>query len=307
MSDAAALPSFQDLVTALEAIGGPPPETRPEAAHTALVARFPELADVAVADVAIDGPHGSVPALRYTPPAPTGASLLWLHGGGWINGNLDMPEAHRVGLSLASHGVTVVSADYRKALHGVRHPVPADDVMAAWQATRANVAGDRYFIGGASAGAQLSAGTALRLRDAGEPEPTGVALVYPLVHPQIPDYGEELAATLKGAPDGTFVFTRPLTDEIVRNYVGDGDGLSDPHAWPALGDVAGLPPHLIVNAEYDTLRASGEAYAAQLRAAGVATVAVTEPDTMHGYLDDVASAGAANTLARVADWISTTR
>jgi acetyl esterase/lipase len=300
VSEAQALPAFTDLVAALEAIGGPPPETRPEAAHDALVARFPEFGAVSVEDTSIDGPHGPVPARRYAPPTASGAVLLWLHGGGWINGNLDMPEAHRVGLSLATHGVTVLSADYRKALFGVRHPVPADDVVAAWQWMRAHLSGERYFIGGASAGAQLSAGVTMRLRDSGEATPEGVLLVYPAVHPQIPEYRDDV-------PAGTFLFTPPLIEEIVRNYVGDGEGLSVPHAWPALGDVRGFPPHYIVNAEHDSLRASGEAYAEQLHAAGVPVVNEMEPGTQHGYLDDAASNGATQTLERVAHWLTDPR
>jgi acetyl esterase/lipase len=297
VSDAGPLPSFADIVTALEAIGGPPPETRREAAHDALVARYPAFAAVATEDLTIDGPHGAIPARRYTPAEPNGAVLLWLHGGGWVNGSLDMPEAHMVGLALAAQGVAVVSADYRKALHGVRHPVPADDVVAAWTWMRANVGGDQYLVGGASAGAQLSAGVTLRLRDSGESLPAGVVLAYALVHPQIPEYGESV-------PAGTFLFTPSLIDEIVRNYVGDGAGLTDPHAWPALGDARGLPPHYIVNAEHDSLRASGEAYAGQLRAADVEVVSETEPGTQHGYLDDATSAAAQATLARVGNWIS---
>jgi acetyl esterase/lipase len=178
----------------------------------------------------------------------------------------------------------------------VRHPVLADDVVAAWTWMRANVGGDRYFVGGASAGAQLSAGVTLRLRDSGETLPDGVVLAYALVHPRIPEYEEDV-------PAGTFLFTPPLIDEIVRNYVGDGAGLTDPHAWPALGDARDLPPHYVVNAEHDSLRVSGEAYAAQLRAAGVAVVSETEPGTQHGYLDDANSAAAQATLDRMARWI----
>jgi len=124
-----------------------------------------------------------------------------------------------------------------------------------------------------------------------------VLLVYPLVHPQISQYDADV-------PAGTFLFTPSLIEEIVANYVGDGDGLTDPHAWPALGDVAGLPPHYIVNAEHDSLRASGEAYAQQLRAAGVEVIDEMEPDTMHGYFDDVASDGAVKSLDRIARWLN---
>ncbi len=98
---------------------------------------------------------------------PTPA-LVWAHGGGFVAGDLDMPEADWVARSLAARGVTVVSIDYRLASDGWRYPTPSNDVLAAWTWTLANTADlgidpARVSLGGASAGANLVAGAVLRL------------------------------------------------------------------------------------------------------------------------------------------------
>jgi len=69
--------------------------------------------------VVVDGPHGDVPGRLYTPAVGTGALLVWAHGGAFVFGDLDMPEADWVARTLASTGVTVLSVDYRKAGGGV--------------------------------------------------------------------------------------------------------------------------------------------------------------------------------------------
>ena len=70
--------------------------------------------------------------------------------------------------------------------------------------------------------------------------------------------------------------------QLNLNYVGEEAGLADPYAFPANGDAAGQPPVYILNSESDELRASGEAYAAQLAAAGVEVRVEFEPGTRHG-------------------------
>jgi acetyl esterase/lipase len=77
------------------------------------------------------------------------AGLVWAHGGGFVAGDLDMPEADWVARTLAERGVTVVSVDYRLAGDGCRYPAPSDDVLAAWRWTLANA--DRLGIDPAAA------------------------------------------------------------------------------------------------------------------------------------------------------------
>jgi len=120
------------------------------------------------------GPHGPVPVRIYSPSAevPVGAPcLVWLHGGGFIGGDLDMHEADWTAREVCvAAGAVVVSVDYRLAVGGVCYPVPHDDTVAAvtWVRDRAEELGvdpARITIGGASAGGNLTAGAAVRLRD----------------------------------------------------------------------------------------------------------------------------------------------
>ena len=153
--------------------------------------------DVRVRDIQLDGPHGPVPCRVYESTAPGPDGLVWAHGGKFVGGDLDMPEAHWVAQSLASLGVTVLSADYRKAVDGVHFPIPSDDLLAAWLWASTNlerVAGRalRIHIGGASAGGTLAAGVTKRLRDGAGLMPTSVLLAYAVLHAVLPPASTEL-------------------------------------------------------------------------------------------------------------------
>jgi acetyl esterase len=297
-----AFPSVAEMIAAHEA-NGPAPETRAEATTEALVERYPILGAVRVEDVAIDGPHGPVDARTYTMGDGGDLGLLWMHGGAWVAGSLDMPEAHWVALTVAAAGIPVVSADYRKALHGVRYPVPSDDVLAAWCWATEHVPCERFVIGGASAGANLAAGVAKRLRDGAGPAAVGVMLAYPLLHPVLPTYDDTFKATMRSAREGTFLFGSSVIRELTLNYTGAEAVDDDPYAFAANGDLDGFPPTLIVNSEFDTLRASGEVFGAALSAAGVETVVEMERGTVHGHLDQPLQPEGGRTLDRFVRWL----
>jgi len=97
----------------------------------------PRLPDVVIEELAIPGPHGAVDARLYRPHPPHGQvrrALVWVHGGGFMAGDLNMPEAHLVAAELAVRAdALVVSVGYRLAVDGVRYPVPIDDVDAVWR------------------------------------------------------------------------------------------------------------------------------------------------------------------------------
>ena len=299
---------WDQIVAGLEAMT--PEERRAvmPASHTTedLIALFPELAAVEVHDVAIDGPHGEVPARRYRVPGEAAtAGFVWAHGGGFIGGDLDMPEAHWVALMVAARGLPVLSVDYRKCLSGTRYPVPSDDVLAGWQwavahAGELGLAADRLHLGGASAGANLVAGVTKRLRDGAGPMPRTVVLVYPLVHGELPSFSDELAAVLE-AKGG--MFSADVVRAINVNFVGAEEALDDPYAFAANGDVSGQPPVLVLNSEADELRASGEAYAAELEGAGVEVALEYEPGTAHGHLNEPDQPAAVRSIERIVSWI----
>ena len=262
---------------------------------------------IAIRDTAIPGPHGHVPLRLYVPDTASGAALLWIHGGGFVKGDLDMPEADAVARDLAAAGTAVASVDYRLALDGVHFPVPGDDVDAAWRWASAGgtlgVPAAHWHLGGASAGANLAAAAALRARDTGLPAPAGIVLVYPVLHDVLPTPLASLAALIAELPPEAR-FPPQLCREMNLNYVGSPDLLQHPYAFPAHGDVAGLAPTLIVNAEVDDLRPSGEHFAAQLARHGVDVAVVCERGTRHGYLNDFSLPAAARTVGRIADWIA---
>jgi acetyl esterase/lipase len=215
----------------------------------------------------VPGPHGPVPVRIYAPDSPGGAPcLVWMHGGGFIGGDLDMPEADWVARELVSRaGIVVVSVGYRLCTGGVTYPVPHDDVVAAVRWVRENAAGlgadgGRISIGGASAGAALAAGVAVRLRDEDGWAPVHLILGYPVAHPVIPPPSVSLAALM-----------------------------ADGYAFAGLAALEGLGPVLILNAEYDDLRPSGEAFAAALALAGVDVRQVQVRTMLHGFLNLPAS------------------
>jgi acetyl esterase/lipase len=239
------------------------------------------------------GPHGPVPVRIYSPSAevPVGAPcLVWLHGGGFIGGDLDMHEADWTAREVCvAAGAVVVSVDYRLAVEGVCYPVPHDDTVAAvtWVRDRAEELGvdpARITIGGASAGGNLTAGAAVRLRDRDGWVPAALALVYPVLHARVPSPPPSLAAALAELPP---VFRsspgeeRPLTE----NYLGGPLSSADGYAFAANAILDRLCPTLVLNAEYDNLRPSGEAFTAALALAGVDVLQLTVRGMLHGFLN----------------------
>jgi acetyl esterase/lipase len=266
--------------------------------------RFPHLDSVAVEQLTINGGAAPVPARLYRGMSNSGVGLVWVHGGAFVAGDLDMPESHWVGLEFAARGIPVLALDYRKALGGVHHPALSDDVLAGWLAASEllEIPFEGLHLGGASAGGNLSAGVAARLRDAPDPSPVSLVLIYPVLHSELPDAGPAAARAAAALPTDAR-FSPEFARAINVNYVGGVENLGDPIAFPSNGEVRRMPATLIVNAEGDDLRASGEAFAAQLADAGVAVEVNFEPGTMHGYLNLPGDKAAISTIDRVARWL----
>jgi len=243
-------------------------------------------AGVVSVDASADGPHGPVPLRVFRPEVSTGstrAALLWMHGGGFVVGTVNDTESVIPATELAARaGAVVVSVDYRLAVNGVQFPVPLDDVVAAWHWMVSNIAAQRFFIGGASAGGNLAIAAAVRLRDAGQSIPRGMLLGYPLAHFPVPPVTPEFARELDGLPP---MLRFPIEYQlgIVYNYIGRVDNLPADVA-PGNHDVAGLPEAWIAPDEYDDLRASGEVLAAQLEAAGIPVHVEMARGMVHGHL-----------------------
>ena len=278
---------------------GEPADPRPDIDTESLKRRFPRLANVETREVAIDGAGRAVPARLYTDASAeaSGRALVWVHGGAFIGGHLDMPESHWVALELAARGTPVLAVDYVKCLGDVHFPAPSDDVLAAWRHAVAHAeelfGTGNFYLGGASAGGNLTAGAVARLRDSGDRVPAGLVLVYPVVHPNGPAASADLDPD---SPHGA----------LALNFAGSVEALGDPHAFAALGPVDGFPPTFVLVCEFDGLRPSGEAFARQLDAAGIDVALRLEAGADHGHINEPADPTALPTIEAIASWIGGT-
>ena len=246
---------------------------------------------VDVRDEVVPGPHGPIPVRLYrvvdaSAPLP---ALLWNHGGGFVGGDLDMNESHVVSAELAARsGALVVAVGYRLANAGVRHPIPLDDVEAAWlwlvaHAAELGVDARCIAIGGGSAGANLAAAAVVRLRGNGGPIPAALLLAYPALHfplPAVDDDVHEVMATLPR------VLRAPasVVSAMFANYAGR---LSDLPAevMPGNAPLDGFPATRILISEYDDFRPSGELFAEQLAEAGALVETQLATGMLHGHLN----------------------
>jgi acetyl esterase len=306
-------PYFAKLAALLTA----PPQ--PLATDPALLASFEAMnvppagwlaPDVHVQATAVPGPHGDIPVRiyrRHDPEVPA-PMLVHCHGGAWVAGDLDMPEAEAVSRIIAHRtGCVVMSVDYRLATEGVFYPVPLDDVVAAftWAVDHAGDLGvdpDRVSLSGCSAGGNLAAAAALRLRDEGGHVPRTSVLIYPCVHAELPTLSEELSIKVSALSDAA-AFRPQILTPVIENYLGSAVAEAPAYAMPALGELADLPPTLVINCEYDALRASGEVYAEALRTAGVHVEESCAPGVPHGHLNAPWGEAADASIELIIDWL----
>ncbi len=215
-----------------------------------------------------------VPVRVYTPAGPHDRVVVWLHGGGWVVGDLDThdPLCRHVAGALDA---VVVSVDYRLAPEH-QHPAALDDAMTALRWAAGRWPGAPLVVAGDSAGGGLAAGAALRARDEGGLALAAQLLAYPALDPS-----QSLPSVRENA-DGLFLSAadmRTFYDLYVPGPLAD-----DPLvALLRAQDLAGLPPAVVCTAEYDTLRDEGDAYADRLRAAGVDVRHLPGPGLVHGY------------------------
>lgn len=233
----------------------------------------------AVTDLVLPGAAGDIPARLYIPfgsqaPAP---GLLFLHGGGYVIGDLDThdPLCRRLA---ATGGVRVLAVDYRLA---PEHPFPAaiDDALAAldWLtgegAKRTGIDSERLAVAGDSAGGGLAAALAQLRRDRLRFQ----LLIYPLL--QLVERRKPKLKAVEGHLLSAFTL-----DQIARAYLPD-DGLArDPRVSPLFtDDLAQLPPAHIFAAELDPLLDEGRAYRDRLLAHAVPCGYTLGKAMPHGY------------------------
>ena len=234
-----------------------------------------------VTDMTIPGPGGALPVRVYRHAEGVLPCLLFLHGGGWVLGNLDSHDSLCRRLALASGGC-VVAVDYRLA---PEHPFPAalEDGAAAlrWVAEHAGRLGIdpvRLAVGGDSAGGNLAAVLALMARDGAVPGCVFQLLLYPVV-----DFAMD-TASYRRVVDGV-----PLTAGAMAYFAGHyvaEAGRADWRASPLRAvSLAGVAPALVLTCGHDPLCDEGMAYATRLEREGVAVTSVHLSDQVHGLLN----------------------
>ncbi len=277
-------PEYELLLKQMAEVGGPAlsemPVEQGREMYRMMQPENPTLEVGSVQAQQIPGAAGDIPIRIYTPhgegPSPI---VLMFHGGGWVIGDLVTADAQSREVCRGADAI-VISVDYRLAPEH-KFPAAADDCFAALKWAYANAqhfGGDstRLAVAGDSAGGNLAAVVAQMAKEAG-PDLRFQLLVYPATDGSRFDT-ESYIANAEGYM---------LTLDSMRwfwDHYADTKQRLDPRASPLLAkDLSGLPPAMIMTAEYDPLRDEGEAYGARLANAGVTVETVRFDGFIHGF------------------------
>jgi acetyl esterase len=224
---------------------------------------------------------GELPLRLYRPSGQARQPVLvYFFGGGWTLGQIDTCDGICRTLANAA-GCMVIAVGYRLAPEH-KFPVPVNDCYDAvsWiveHAAELGIDPDRVAVGGDSAGGNLAAAVTLRAAWQGGPPLAAQLLVYPNTC-----FGMDTESVREN--DDPSMFNRRSVDWYWSHYLASPADGSDPLASPLLAaDHAGLPPALVITAEYDPLRDEAEQYARRLQEAGVPTVLSRYDGMMHGF------------------------
>jgi acetyl esterase len=235
-------------------------------------------------ELEIPGLDCSLPARLYLPGKdPAYPLFVLLHGGGFVIGDLDTHD-NMARFICRRADCAVLSIDYRLA---PEHCFPAapQDCFAALEwavehAVEINADPSQVLVGGDSAGGTLAAVVTQLARKKGAPQLAGQVLFYPSTNsaaldtPSFEEFGEKSL----GLP-------RRDVNWFLDQYTPDPKVRLDPRVSPLLAkDLQGLPPALVVTAEFDVLRDEGEAYARLLQEAGVPVKLMRCNGMIHGFL-----------------------
>jgi acetyl esterase len=251
------------VMTEMSGLGGPGPEVA-----TVYEEQIPTA----------DGDRFTVRVL--VPAGDIRALVVYLHGGGWVIGNLETHD-HVVRVLANRLHAAIVNVDYRLAPE-YPFPAAADDSWAAllWASERmTEIAGGAVplVVMGDSAGGNLSAVVARRARDAGGPQLASQVLIYPVTDADLdtPCYLD---------PENQLLLTRESMIWFWDHYAPDpADRLHQDASPLRAGDLSGLPPAIVLTAEHDPLRDEGEMYAERLASAGVPVTQQRFAGQMHAF------------------------
>lgn len=247
--------------------------------------------------------HGEVRLRIHRPAKGRLPVLVYVHGGGWVMFSVDTHD--RLMREYAARtGCAVVGVDYSYAPEA-RFPIALEQVIDVVRWLRKeggvslNVDSAHLAIGGDSAGANLTVGACLQLRDSGEKEwLRAMVLNYGAFSTEISpracrEYGGD-----------SFMLTCPEMGGFWKNYLrSEGDAL-DPLACPLLARLDGLPPAFLAIAECDVLAEQNLKMANRLREAGVEVEARVYARASHSFLEAVSISEVSNrAFDETTDWL----
>lgn len=281
-SDSYIRPDVRQFLDYIESLNRPKGyEVGPEAARKMMVASRHAFEPPAREIAVVEDIAGPVPLRLYDQREERGPGplLLFIHGGGWVIGDLETHEPFCVDIAIELD-LPVVAVDYRLA---PEFPFPAafeDSLEAArWVGSGSQELGRTptgLFLAGDSAGGNLCAAVSAALRDEPADVPVlGQWLIYPAADPTVryPSYDQYCEDHL---------LTKDSMDWFEESYAGPR---GDWRYSPLLKGAAGLPPTLVTTAGLDPIRDQGRAYAARCAEAGVETIYWEAPGTIHGFLN----------------------
>ena len=217
-----------------------------------------------------------VPCRAYVPDGASGV-VVYLHGGGWVLGDLETHDTICRRLAAAA-GAGVLSVDYRRP---PEHPFPAplDDCVTVTEAVFAGAAGDLpvgpVLVAGDSAGGNLAAGVAVRV--GGRLDLAGLVLMYPVLDVSMSTESYREFATGHGLTADTMAY-------FWKCYAPTAGEATDPAANPADADLSNFPPTVITSCGYDVLRDEAHQFADRLKEAGRDVTEIRHDDQVHGFM-----------------------
>ena len=283
-------PSAAAVIKAFRDAGGPaldklpPVEARAAEARGRPIVQPEPRAMKRIENLSAHPPGGAIPLRAYTPnsaPASGAGGLVFYHGGGWTIGDLDGYDVLCRQIADES-GLVVVSVDYRLAPEH-KFPAAVIDAIAAADWISANAAKlgfdpAKMFVGGDSAGGNLSAVVSINARDRGGPKIAGQVLIYPGIE------GRRSHASHRD-PETSVLLTHALTTYFYDHYLNDPNEVEDWRVSPGrVKDLSRLPEAFVITAGADPLYDEGEEYSQRLRDAGVKVTHTSYRGQFHGFI-----------------------
>jgi len=286
VTDVFVRPDVRGFLDFLNAMPGPKMHELEPPAARAVYAAMKDVADTplgtlaTITDLAIPGPAGDIPARLFDAKASRepGPAMLFYHGGGFVIGNIETHASFCAEMARVLD-IPVISVDYRLAPENPWPAAPDDcEAAARWVAGSPAELGRKVtslIVCGDSAGGNLAIVTAMALRDTPATVPVIAQFpIYPATDMSKPYPSYEQFA------DG-FLLTRESMEWFDTSYRAEASHI---RTSPLLGDLAGMPPAVVMTASLDPIRDQGRAYAGALAEAGVPVVFREAKGNIHGFV-----------------------